>query len=474
MAVSNVLTMGSTESFEVVDVTSPEQRLKRLFLAIGVVTGFLPYVAIPYGHSSAFQLSQLSLIAAGLFGARAAKRRLILLSFLLILPLSVSLALLTFQTNPVFSTSIGLKYATNLVLSMAAVLGAAAVTEAEDFLILLRSLTAALLINSAFGLVQFVGFRHHSFPFQAMYRMNPTFASWDPTAIQAFLNSGGRPFGAFSEPSAMAACIGPWLAMTIIIYFILERLGVRISLLQRTLTFAGISGGALLVAFSQSGMSLFALVGLFGCIAVFAMKSPNREAEVNPFPRSEGLHLQKFARRLVILAIVVAPIGVAQLMNRAAGGTANSSWTLRWNSIQEGFHLWFTSVHTFVVGTGPGQVPRLFVVSAPGIIKFYGFVKIVTIWSILINYIVEVGVIGLIVWLFIVVKIAGAVRLSRIPKVASGIVFFLWFVGVVATTSYSTLTPVWLLLGFLFTWDLLPTAEAVALPRNGFERPLLR
>ena len=161
-------------------------------------------------------------------------------------------------------------------------------------------------------------------------------------------------------------------------------------------------------------------------------------------------------------------------MNRASGGTANSSWTLRWNSIQEGFHLWFTSVHTFVVGAGPGQVPRLFVVSAPGIIKFYGFVKIVTIWSILINYVVEVGVLGLIVWLFVFVRIAGSVRLSPIPKIASAIVFLLWFVGVVATTSYSTLTPVWLLLGFLFTWDLLPTTAPPSPLGSALDRPLFR
>ncbi|MEI6701344.1 MAG: hypothetical protein WCL38_06290, partial [Actinomycetota bacterium] len=318
MAVSDVLSTTLADRSGSVGVQSAEQRLKRLFLAVGVVTGFLPYVAIPYGHSSALQVSQLSLIAAGLFGARAAKRRLVLLSFLLILPLSISLALLTFQTNPVFSTSIGLKYAINLILSMTAVLGAAAVTEAEDFRVLLRALTAALLLNSAFGLVQFLGFRHHSFPFQAMYTFNPTFASWDPTAIQAFLNSGGRPFGAFSEPSAMAACIGPWLAMTIIIYFILERLGVRISLLQRTLTFAGIGGGALLVAFSQSGMSIFALAGLFGCIAVFARKAPSRDGDLQPRSQHEGIHLQRFARRLVVLAIVVAPIAVSQLMNRAS------------------------------------------------------------------------------------------------------------------------------------------------------------
>jgi hypothetical protein len=356
--------------------------------------------------------------------------------------------------SPTFSLGIGIKTAVNMTLSIATLLGAAAIVELRDLLVVLRALAAAFLINSIAGAIQYLSFAHGGFPFQGFYALNPTFAPWDGEAIQLFLASGPRPFGLFSEPSAMAASIGPWISMTLVLYAIAVSAGMTPSPVLKASLLLGTISASVLVAFSQSGMSVIALLGLFGCLAAVSFDSKNLRGF--RIEESRSNRFRKRSRFLVFLAAIIVPIAGSQLLTRAASGTTNTSWTLRFTSIKEGIGLWVDHLGNFLVGIGVGQATRLLAVSSTSLIKFYGFVRVEVIWSILVNYVVVTGIFGLVAWLAIFASIVRSIRKSIFLKSAGFIIFGVWLVAVVATTSYSTLTPIWLLLGVLACWDLLP------------------
>jgi hypothetical protein len=376
------------------------------------------------------------------------------------LPILVSLVALSFRTNPVYSTGIGIKTSINLMLSIAALLGAAAIMTIRDLHLVIRCVTAALIVSAIAGAYQYISFRQGQFPFTAMYQLNPVFAPWNATSIPVFLSTGGRPFGLFSEPSAMAACIGPWLPLLLVMYAIVERSGVVVTSALRRSVAIGIGGGAILVAESQSGMALFAIVGLLVTIAFFA--SARRSTGDGELRDLSGRELEFLSRRLLVVVLLAAPLGLLALRQRygANGGTLNSSWALRWSSILAGLDLWLETVNHFVFGIGPGQTPRLIAKFAPVVIKFYGFVRITTVWSIIVNFITEMGLLGLGVWIIAVGGIVRHVSRERLFRTAMVVVLILWLVAVGATTSYATLTPVWMLLGIMSIWDLLPRSSS--------------
>ena len=431
-------------------------RVRRFLLGAGVFTGFTPYLAVPYGHSSAVQFSQLFLIGAGLLATLEKRRRLLFLIYAFTFPIFVSMVALSFRTNPVYSTSVGIKASINLMLSIAALLGAAAIVTVRDLRLVVRCVAAALIVNVVAGAYQFVDFRHGQFPFIPMYQLNPVFAPWNATSISLFLGTGGRPFGLFSEPSAMAACIGPWLPLLLVLYAIVERAGIEISTALRRSVAVGVGGGAILVAESQSGMALFAIVGLFATIISFA--SVRRSSDDLQMQRESQRDLTSLARRLLVVVLLATPLGVLALSQRygSNGGTLNSSWTLRWSSILAGLKLWLETLNHFVFGIGPGQTPRLIAKYAPVVIKSYGFVRITTVWSILVNYITEMGLLGIAVWILAIGGMIRQVSRERLFRSTMVVVLILWLVAAGATTSYATLTPVWMMLGIMSIWDLLP------------------
>ena len=435
-------------------------RVRRFLLGAGVFTGFTPYLAIPYGRSSAVQFSQLFLIGAGLLATSEKRRRLLLLTYAFMLPIFISMVALSFRTNPVYSTAIGIKTSINLMLSIAALVGAAAVVSVRDLRLVVQCVTAALIVNVVAGIYQFIDFRHGQFPFIPMYQLNPVFAPWNATSISIFLGTGGRPFGLFSEPSAMAACIGPWLPLLLVLYAIVERAGIEISTALRRSVAIGVGGGAILVAESQSGMALFAIVGLFATIVFFA--SARRSSDDLQMPRESRRDLESLARRLLVVVLLATPLGVLALSQRygSNGGTLNSSWALRWSSILAGLKLWLETLNHFIFGIGPGQTPRLIAKYAPVVIKFYGFVRITTVWSVVVNYITEMGLLGVGVWILAIGGIIRQVSRERFFRSTIAVVLVLWLVAAGATTSYATLTPLWMILGIMSIWDLLPRSAA--------------
>ena len=71
----------------------------------------------------------------------------------------------------------------------------------------------AILVHAALGAYQVFQFDRGEFPFADLMRTNPAMALLaedTPTYVEYVK----RPFGLFAEPSAMAACVGPWLVMS--------------------------------------------------------------------------------------------------------------------------------------------------------------------------------------------------------------------------------------------------------------------
>lgn len=424
--------------------------VRRALLAGGLFAGFVPYAAIPYGRSSAVQVSQALLIAAGVLGDRVKRRVLVALTVLLVAPLVVALAASVARHNLLYSSGIGVKASINLSLSIATMVGASAIVELRDCAWIVKALSSAIFVNAVVGLYQYTSFHAGRFPLGWMYVLNPTFAPWNADAIDAFLIAGPRPFGLFSEPSAMAACIGPWIGVLVVMLVLVDRGGFAFSAGWRWFTALSTAAGALLVAASSSGISLFAIVGLLIVIGRLALNRRNARGML-----AEGLASRRVLRGLLALMGGAGVVGVLRLESRYGtnGGTINSSWSLRASSIAYGVNLWLDSASHFVFGLGPGQVPVVMSKFPRGFVKSYGFVRIVTVWSILIKYIVETGMVGLVSVLSVVGRSLGGVLRAAGQRVEWATIFIVWLVGVIATTSYSTLTPVWLLLGVFCTLD---------------------
>ena len=76
----------------------------------------------------------------------------------------------------------------------------------------------------------------------------------------------------------------------------------------------------------------------------------------------------------------------------------------------------------------------------------------VAIWSMAVCYYAETGLLGAAALLAVLAMAVGAI--ARSSAVLLGLCALgSWLVGVVVTTSYSNLSPIWLFLGVVLSWD---------------------
>ena len=74
------------------------------------------------------------------------------------------------------------------------------------------------------------------------------------------------------------------------------------------------------------------------------------------------------------------------------------------------------------------------------------------IWSVAVEYYAETGLLGAAALLAVLAMAVGAI--ARSSAVLLGLCALgSWLVGVVVTTSYVSLSPVWLFLGVVLSWD---------------------
>jgi hypothetical protein len=141
---------------------------------------------------------------------------------------------------------------------------------------------------------------------------------------------------------------------------------------------------------------------------------------------------------------LVAILATNSLSDRLGGASklGNSSWEERSSSLVIGFRLLTDgSLATALFGVGSG-------LSSPILQKVYG---LEAIWSVLLSYIYEAGLVGLaaVVWM-------GRLLFKTWEESGRGLPFAafatVWLVGITLTTSYSQLLPIWIAFGWLTIW----------------------
>ena len=178
----------------------------------------------------------------------------------------------------------------------------------------------AILVHAAIGAYQVFAFERSTFPFEGLLRTNPAMAM-TPDQVATYVAFVRRPFGLFAEPSAMAACIGPWLVIITSALFARRRDGSR----RRTAILAlALASGLALVVASKSGLAV-PIVAATAIATLAAAFSWRRGAGV----RAAAL----------FLSAAIAFAAVVWLSENAASRfelAQNDSWQARLESLKLG------------------------------------------------------------------------------------------------------------------------------------------
>jgi hypothetical protein len=295
----------------------------------------------------------------------------------------------------------------------------------------MMGIAAATILHVLVGCWQeYVFINGGEFPLLWIY-VNPSFYS---VADQArdFVLYEQRPFGLFSEPSAMSSSLAPWVLIWIAEMCGLIRFASRTSRFQRLLfRIAAVAGLGLIIS-SRSGHAMVTLAAVLVFGVAWAVRARatvrNYLATVSVFG--------------VVLPLMVW-LTVLALSDRVAEANGmNQSWQDRSDSLVFGFKIWIENGwRTLLFGIGVG-------LSAGELANQHG---LDAVWSVLLTYLYETGVIGGVVIAWFGVYLARIWRACRFNVVFAAVTF-VWVVGITITTSYGQLLPIWLTLGFLIVW----------------------
>jgi hypothetical protein len=433
--------------YEEAAATPYNSTLRRSFLAVGLFTGFVPYLAIPIGNSSGLQLSEVLLIIAGLLGNYRTRQRLIVIMFILTSPMLVSLAAVAIAGDE-SALSICVKSLIAFIVAASTLIGAAAICDKKDLQVVVIAVSAGIFANGSFGIYQIHAFTAGHFPLASMYGLNRSFASPAKSAA-VYVQYVRRPFGLFSEPSAMAATVGPWALAVLVLFAAKGSVGSSLGRFTRLWVVASIGLGLLIILLSRSGFVAFVL--LLVVAEGIAIVLHNRE-----YLRSEVLG--GWRRRAVLpkgsvaaLAAGIAVVVTGVLVSLSAKASTDSSWIARGRSITAGVRLLIATPRSIIVGVGPGQSSHLISSSVFALTSF-GFASPGAIDSLIWQYCVENGAFGCVAILFVLRAVITSIRRSS-DSYMGIVVFVCWFIAMCVVTGYSALTPTWLLLGMLLSWN---------------------
>jgi hypothetical protein len=405
---------------------------------------FFPYPALAVGGNTGLQVSQAAALAAILFLVARPPGQSFRAILLLLSPVFVSM-FLNHMFADVPSPDALVKQSIAIALAVLVIWPADWLADRDLFREVLAAAGAAIVLHSLIGLYQLYSFSKNQFPLLFLY-VNPSFGSLEWAEGYAIYNP--RPFGLFPEPSAMAAALGPWIVLLAGLLLdpgLRRRLGWR----RAWPVVPPVACGCLLLALSESG-STFALMA---ALLVICARKVWRMVHAPPRPS-----------QLVMVALVL--LSVASVLGYAISqlgsdltGRIDSSWGLRAASIRMGLTLTSDPLN-LAVGVGPGQSSPIIMShwSGPPIPKIQGDVAI---WSVAACYYAETGLLGAAALLAVLGMAVGAI--ARSSAVLLGLCALgSWLVGVVVTTSYCALSPVWLFLGVVLSWDrLFPRAASM-------------
>lgn len=390
---------------------------------------FLPYPAIPAGNNTAIQIGTLvTLLMIPPIFLMSWRRRPFYLFPLLLVPLCTSAAKVALTQQAGLDTSVKALITEAMpCLTMLATMLYAPRRSVQ----IMTGIAAATILHVMVGCLQeYVFLTGGEFPLLFIYQ-NPSFLSVAEQSrdIVRYIQ---RPFGLFPEPSAMSSSLSPWILIWIAEMCGLLKFAARPARWQRILFKLAALGGLALIISSRSGhaMATLAAVLLFGVAWIVRARAT---------PRNFMIMVGVFG---IVLPLVVW-LTLLALGDRVIGSSGmNQSWLDRSESLVVGFRLWALGDHaTILFGIGSG-------LSAAVLNNSYA---LDAVWSVLLTYLYETGVIGGLVLAWFGVVLVCVWRATGFSIVFAA-VLFVWLVGVTLTTSYSQLLPIWITLGFLVVW----------------------
>jgi hypothetical protein len=296
---------------------------------------------------------------------------------------------------------------------------------------LLTGVAAAIVLHFGVGLWQLHSFSSGVFPFVELY-VNKSFLSVQDNAT-IIARYTQRPFGIFPEPSAMSSSLAPWILFFAAHFCGVIRLRQTPARWQQVLFGAAAAGGLGLIILSQSGHAAVTLAALLVFAVIWF-------ARCRATLRTYGVIVAVFA------AVLPAVLWLAaKSLGNRVGGTemGNSSWHERSTSLRLGFEMLVDGDYLRVIcGMGVGLIgPAL-----------WRNVQIEAVYSVLLCYLYETGLIGLLAVGWVTRHLAKVWAAARY-NVAFVAIAGVWLVGVTITTSYEQLLPIWLALGWLTVWS---------------------
>jgi MYXO-CTERM domain-containing protein len=312
----------------------------------------------------------------------------------------------------------------------------------------------AILVHAALGAYQVFAFERSEFPFADLMNTNPGMAltAQDPETYAEYVK---RPFGLFAEPSAMAACIGPWLVLIARAVFSPSGGGSR----PRTVVLAlALASGLWLVVASKSGMSapIVAAAALTALAAAFARRR------------------RSIAARAVALALGGAiALGATMWLTENASSRfdlpENESWQARLESLGLGIRSLSASLDSLdylLGGVGPGQA--YFAVNSSDR-RYRAAHGVKAVWSVGLNYALENGLLAVAAMLWLAACAAWSIWASR-DRLVGAACAAVWLTGIFLATSYVGQPALWTGLALLLSWRFVtrPEPDAVG-PELGGE-----
>jgi hypothetical protein len=410
--------------------------------------GFLcvmPYLAAPAGNNTAIQAGNLLTLGMVVPALVLSWRNKILWLFpLMLLPLFISAGKVA-----VTDGDLSLSFKSIFVWALSTLtIVATQLYAPRNSLAILTGLAAATVLHVIVGAWQWYAFSNGQFPLIELYSTNPSFLSVVDNA-RTMAKWEARPFGIFPEPSAMSCSLAPWVLFWTAHLCGIVKLRRQPAAWQNALFAVAAVGALSLIILSRSGHAAFTLAAacVFGAIWLVRSKATFRTY----------MALLTVFGLIMPIVLYLAAIALSDRMGGDKMG--NSSWEDRSNSIIIGFHLLVGGgVGRVIFGVGPGLTTPI----------LQGVYKLEAIWSVLLTYVYETGIVGLLVMGWLAGLLIRVWKTQRFDLAFAAIVA-VWLVGATVTTSYDQLLSLWLTLGWLTVWPqicepatttLVPTAMA--------------
>jgi hypothetical protein len=389
---------------------------------------FTPYPSIPIGASSALQIGNiLSMILLVPALTLMWRHRAVHLYPLILAPLIVS------AVKAALAGSNDLDLCLKSVSMIAITCLTLVITQLyapRCGLQLITGIALATLLHAAVGLWQLYCFSLNEFPLAGLY-VNQSFSSVQENS-QVIAQYIQRPFGIFPEPSAMASSLAPWILFWFAELCGIVRLRDQPARWQRILFAAAAGGGFVLIVVSGSGHTVITAAGL-ACIGLLGF------ARLRATPKTFAIVLPA----LGVLVPLILWLIVSVMTARIAGEyQENGSWDERSASLADGFSLYSQGdPPTILFGIGAGLMPG----------ALWNAAKLNAVFSVLLTYVYETGLAGAIAIALVGLHLLRVWRASGL-NAAFAAVAVVWLVGIMVTTSYAQLLPIWVALGWLTVW----------------------